>query len=301
LKSQIFVVISLIFVVGLIISISTVSGATTDKIKTLKDTTYTSKIKVIDNKTKYYDESIDKKTVTYDTVPLYKDIDGKWKPLLSGSPAQYLYVDVTAIDDGSKIIYGNATVSISNGDISKNCVLWSTDDYINETILSSSFPCYGVQTTDFVVKAKDMITIKTIDGTDYFVMQLRELANSTNIFSVIPDSSKIAVEFNIPRYFAELDGNNNVINVIVAEPDFILNYKNGKWVETWNIDDNPRKRYASVGTFYNVTSDMFVDIKPFNSWILNQTDGSWYAPIPMPKDGTKYYWDEQIFDWVKLK
>ena len=40
------------------------------------------------------------------------------------------------------------------------------------------------------------------------------------------------------------------------------------------------------------------EIKPYPSWILNETTSEWEAPIPAPTDGQRYIWNEQQQNWV---
>jgi len=43
-----------------------------------------------------------------------------------------------------------------------------------------------------------------------------------------------------------------------------------------------RKNYAGIGFKYDQTKDAFIEPKPFNSWILNETTCVWEAPIEKP-------------------
>jgi len=40
--------------------------------------------------------------------------------------------------------------------------------------------------------------------------------------------------------------------------------------------------------------------KPFDSWLWNEDDWRWYAPIPYPQDDTGYTWDESLGDWIPI-
>jgi hypothetical protein len=62
---------------------------------------------------------------------------------------------------------------------------------------------------------------------------------------------------------------------------------------------NPfRKNYAGVGYTYDATRDAFIPAQPFPSWTLNETTCLWDAPVPMPIDERRYYWDEPTKSWV---
>jgi hypothetical protein len=58
-----------------------------------------------------------------------------------------------------------------------------------------------------------------------------------------------------------------------------------------------RKNHAGIGYTYDEDRDAFVPKKPYNSWILNEQTCNWEAPIPMPTDGKRYNWNEQIQNW----
>ena len=102
-----------------------------------------------------------------------------------------------------------------------------------------------------------------------------------------------------------------VVQVIVAEHDFIESYKNkteGKWIQTsyntyggkHRLGGVPlRKNFASVGFTYDIERDAFIPPKEFDSWILNEETCLWESPTPMPTDETKAYdWDEESKSWI---
>jgi hypothetical protein len=118
-------------------------------------------------------------------------------------------------------------------------------------------------------------------------------------------------------HFAQLDENNIVINVIVVANDDCVD-GNGvesegeginfckrlfgtetRWVQT-SYNSNFRKNYAGIGYTYDQIKDAFVPYKPFESWILLEESCQWTAPIPIPNDGKRYYWDESIKNWVEV-
>jgi len=61
-----------------------------------------------------------------------------------------------------------------------------------------------------------------------------------------------------------------------------------------------RKNFAAVGYIYDDERDAFVPPKPFDSWVLNEETCLWEAPIPMPDDGNRYVWVEELVDWIAL-
>jgi len=58
-----------------------------------------------------------------------------------------------------------------------------------------------------------------------------------------------------------------------------------------------RKNYAGVGYLYNSDKDAFIAPKPFESWILNEEDCTWEAPIPMPTESGPWIWVEEDLNW----
>ncbi len=117
-------------------------------------------------------------------------------------------------------------------------------------------------------------------------------------------------------HFAEIDENNIVKRVIVAEQDFIDSGAVGdssNWIQTsYNTrggvhyapnSNEPdggvalRKNYAGIGYIYNSTRDAFYDPQPYLSWSLNEGTCQWESPIPYPDDDKDYAWDEENQGW----
>jgi hypothetical protein len=122
-------------------------------------------------------------------------------------------------------------------------------------------------------------------------------------------------------HFAQLNENNEVIQVIVVSNDDILN-SNGNEVEEVGINfckslfgedtiwkqtsynDNFRCRYAGIGMKYDENFDVFLNPQPYPSWNLNEKTFEWDAPIPKPEltqeqiDNLCYYmWNENNLNW----
>lgn len=118
-------------------------------------------------------------------------------------------------------------------------------------------------------------------------------------------------------YFAQIE--NNIVqqvikisNDILDEPSlqfpdteplgqsFIANTLGfaGTWKQT-SYNANFRKHYAGIGYTYDETLDAFIPPQPFPSWLLDTDTCNWYAPIPYPNDGHKYYWDEDKQEWIQ--
>lgn len=126
-------------------------------------------------------------------------------------------------------------------------------------------------------------------------------------------------------HFAELDENNTVVRVVVVSNEETHDANgvedeelgiafcrrlfglNTKWKQT-SYNGSIRSRYASIGSIYHSQLDVFIDPKPYVSWVLNENTASWEAPIPKPEltpieieQGKIYEWDEETVDWVLVK
>ena len=106
-------------------------------------------------------------------------------------------------------------------------------------------------------------------------------------------------------HYAFLDENSIVTEVItgIDETELI----EGKSPEEWYADyrgqrcirtsynSKIRGVFASIGFSYNEEEDIFVAPKPYPSWV--RKGSYWNSPIPEPKDGTVYQWNEQNLQW----
>ena len=119
-------------------------------------------------------------------------------------------------------------------------------------------------------------------------------------------------------HFATLDSNNKVINVEVVN-NAVITDSNGDEQEQLGIDflkqihggdgvtykqtsynSKFRKNFAQIGGTYDATKDAFINIKPFNAWVLNSTTCKWEPPSAAPSDGKVYTWDEDTAGWKEL-
>jgi hypothetical protein len=65
-----------------------------------------------------------------------------------------------------------------------------------------------------------------------------------------------------------------------------------------------RKNFAGIGYTYDASRDAFIPPKPFASWVLNETQCLWEAPVAYPEDaaeGELYRWDEDTVSWVLVE
>lgn len=111
-------------------------------------------------------------------------------------------------------------------------------------------------------------------------------------------------------HFAQLDENSIVTQVIVVANEEVPDEATGVafckslfgedsiWVQT-SYNNNIRKRFAGIGMTYDAERDAFIAPKPFQSWVLDEQELAWIAPIPKPDDGKRYKWDEETISWVE--
>lgn len=119
-------------------------------------------------------------------------------------------------------------------------------------------------------------------------------------------------------YFAQLDDNNVVLNIITVNENDIKD-ENGNvseqigidfckslvgahtnWVQTFK-DDSKRVRYATIGGTYNEEYDAFILAKPYESWILNLETLSWESPLSPPNPPYEYRWEERLYKFDNTK
>lgn len=121
-------------------------------------------------------------------------------------------------------------------------------------------------------------------------------------------------------HFAEIDENNIVIRTIVIPDEeehrgqeFCADVLGlgGTWLKTsYNTIGGKhvnggtpfRLNYAIIGGKYDPELDGFIDIQPFNSWVLDKSTGFWVAPIPKPADkiDATFIWDETNLKWKPI-
>jgi hypothetical protein len=95
---------------------------------------------------------------------------------------------------------------------------------------------------------------------------------------------------------------NDVAITEQAGVDFLINLyndQNAQWFQT-SYNNNIRKNFAGIGSFYDQARDAFISPKPFNSWTLNNTTCQWEAPVAFPTDGERYIWNESTTTWDSL-
>jgi len=120
-------------------------------------------------------------------------------------------------------------------------------------------------------------------------------------------------------HFAELDQQNRVLRVVVVNNDVLLDEdgnesedlgvafcqslygENTIWKQT-SYNGNIRKRFASVGHYYDAFRDVFIKLSPYPSWVFNEEELVWHPPVPHPRvsdpsDLNYYSWNELEQRW----
>ena len=129
-------------------------------------------------------------------------------------------------------------------------------------------------------------------------------------------------------HFAELDGSNTVLRVVVISNDIETaagplgendghidgetwcgDFFGGTWKQC-SYNDNFRKQFPGVGMVYDAAKDKFISRQPYASWTLN-ADDDWVAPVAKPTTNLTYtydpsgesaeyelYWDEGNTRWI---
>ena len=115
-------------------------------------------------------------------------------------------------------------------------------------------------------------------------------------------------------HFAQLDENNNVLQVVVVRNEDIdpsneeasgITYltnlfgNNTIWVQT-SYNATIRKNYASIGYIYDPVADHFFEPQPYPSWTLN-SNAEWQPPTTCPYEEGKFFaWNEVTLSWVEI-
>jgi len=125
-------------------------------------------------------------------------------------------------------------------------------------------------------------------------------------------------------YFAEIDGTNTVLRVVVVSDDdaprgqeFLADdcALGGTWIQSTKgtrggvhhgSDGEPdggtalRYNSASQGGTYDADADAFYGPIVFPSWVLDE-NYVWQPPTSRPDDGKLYNWDEDTTSWVEVE
>ena len=98
--------------------------------------------------------------------------------------------------------------------------------------------------------------------------------------------------------YAHLNESGMVVNIIVADDDFLSGRSDKNFFIKADSDKFSDKPRASIGLFYDKNLDAFLPPKPYPSWIL--TSGyDWEPPHNNYPTGEGHYvWDENETGWV---
>ena len=106
-------------------------------------------------------------------------------------------------------------------------------------------------------------------------------------------------------YYAKIV-DSKVVNVINAEAEFFDTFVDdspGEWIEVYpdaNSEANKRYNFCGIGDNYNKTANALYAVKPYSSWVLNETSYIWEAPVTAPSDGNDYSWNETTQAWDEI-
>ena len=113
-------------------------------------------------------------------------------------------------------------------------------------------------------------------------------------------------------HYALINDDNIVVNVIVAEQDFIDSGAVGdpsKWIQTsyntyggqHRLGGVPlRKNFAGVGMYYDSVRDAFYFPQPSPRFTFDEETCLWSYP-PKPNDGKEYVYNYVLDDWEDLE
>ena len=109
-------------------------------------------------------------------------------------------------------------------------------------------------------------------------------------------------------HYAYLDNNNKVVAVTVGKDETELidgldtetYYAQGTsyTVKRTSYNNNIRKQFAGIGYTYNANADVFIAVKPFASWTLDN-NFDWQSPTPKPEGN--WSWDEETLSWIEIE
>ena len=101
------------------------------------------------------------------------------------------------------------------------------------------------------------------------------------------------------RTYAKIE-DNHVIDIIVAEPNFIETLRimeiDGKNNHNW-IDTTDCKNQPGVGSTYRSDLHAFVHVKPYENWVWDTTIVDWVPPVPKPND-VNCFWSQSDNRWI---
>jgi len=108
---------------------------------------------------------------------------------------------------------------------------------------------------------------------------------------------------NEESLFAQINPDTGeVLQVIVITEELINTGLWGNpahWVRTY-ADGRDRGKMAGVGELYLEEYDAFIQKKPYDSWVLDEVEVKWKAPVEQPKNGKLHSWNEREAKWQEV-
>lgn len=99
--------------------------------------------------------------------------------------------------------------------------------------------------------------------------------------------------------YIELNSSNTIVNIIVADEDYINSQNHNSFMLTTDIDEDKRDKII-IGFVYDEANTRFVPRKYYDSWIFDEESYRWKPPIDMPTDDKNYSWDEDNISWKEV-
>jgi hypothetical protein len=109
-------------------------------------------------------------------------------------------------------------------------------------------------------------------------------------------------------HYAFIDTNNIVVEVITGRnEDEIVDgisdwekhyeqFRPGLICKRTSYNENIRKNFAGIGFIYDPTLDIFLEPKPYPSWVVSAEKRNWVAPVAKPDSGF-WLWNEETKQW----
>jgi hypothetical protein len=88
--------------------------------------------------------------------------------------------------------------------------------------------------------------------------------------------------------------NGLVIDLIAGDYNWAINRLGGEWIDATD---------KIIGIGYEYIDGNFRVQKPYSSWLWNEIESIWEAPIQIPnlEEGIGYIWNEEILNWEYIQ
>jgi hypothetical protein len=115
-------------------------------------------------------------------------------------------------------------------------------------------------------------------------------------------------------FFCKIDENNIVKNIEVVDNSIAtteeagiaflkelhgqqFNYKQMGTAPFTSNGVEVTRNYGGINFTYDENLNLFIEPKPFASWILDEETGRYHAPVNRPDDEKEYKWNEETTSW----